>query len=308
MLVVVVLWYFTAYLNDAEIRMLKMSPPDSRQYAYEINERGACYFRAGRYVEAGHDYRIAAQVADSEDPNRFVYLFNFANLLQLMWRFDEAVRLYQRILDSDAPSVTNHSVHLEMEKLSVSRQRKGLYAHNKRLFAITARLIPMYPRMNRRVNIAWVEENRESMAWITRIQDENNTPKDNRVSSFSGWEAIGHRIGGEHWIFIKTGRWAGASDEELNGLVSHELVDAEMKDTLPPEVFLEGKSAENLLHDERLTDRIVIYKGFGEELMASRKLMESSGGRHQAGLMSSGDIRRILSSMEEVIRKAEFQS
>ena len=285
-----------------------MSSHDSRQHAYEINERGACHFQAGHYVDAGQDYRKAVDLAGNEDPNRFIYLFNFANVLQLMWRFDEAAPLYEQILESDAPSPPKDSVQVELNKLSLARQQKAINANDGRLYTIATQLIPMYPRMNRPVNLAWVEESRESMAWITRMQDEHNTPKDNRLSSFSGWEAIGHCIGGEHWVFIKTRRWAGASDEQLRGLVSHELVHEEMKDTLPPEAFLEGNAAENLIHDERLTDRIAIYKGFGEELMASRKVMESWGTRHRLGLMSSGDIRHILGSMDEMARKAEFQS
>ena len=285
-----------------------MSPHDSRQCAYEINERGVCYFQAGRYVEAGQDYRKAVDLAGNEDTNRFIYLFNFANVLQLMWRFDEAAPLYEQILGFNAPSPSKGSVQIELNKLFLARQQKAINANDGRLYAIATQLIPMYPRMNRSVSLAWVEESRESMAWITRIQDEHNTPKDNRLSSLSGWEAIGHRIGGEHWIFIKTRPWAGASDEQLRGLVSHELVHEEMKDTLPPEAFLEGNAAENLIHDERLTDRIAIYKGFGEELMASRKVMESWGSRHRLGLMSSSDIRHILGSMDEMARKAEFQS
>ena len=290
------------------VRVLKMSPHDSGQHAYEISERGVCYFQAGRYVEAGQDYRKAVDLAGNEDPNRFIYLFNFANVLQLMWRFDEAAPLYEQILGSNAPSPPKGSVQVELNRLSLARQQKAINANDGRLYATATQLIPMYPRMNRPVNLAWVEESRKSMAWITRIQDEHNTPKDNRLSSFSGWEAIGHVIGGEHWIFIKTGRWARASDEQLRGLVSHELVHAEMKDTLPPEAFLEGKAAENLIHDERLTDRISIYKGFGEELLASREIMEPWKSRHQSGLMSSGEIRHILGSMDEMTRRAEFQS
>ena len=285
-----------------------MSHIDSRQYAYEMNERGACHFRAGRYVEAGRDYRTAARAVGKEDPNRLTYLFNCANSLQLMWRFDEAESLYRQILESDNPSELGQSVESEIGKLSVTRQQKGLYATDKRLFEITAWLIPLYPRMNRRITIAWVNESRESMAWITRIQDEHGTPKDNRVTSLSGWEAIGHIIGEGHWIFVKTRRWVPASDKELSGLVSHEMVHEEMKDTLPPEFFLEGKAAENLVHDERLTDRIAIYKGLGEELMASRQLMESGGASHHSGVMSPKDIRRVLISKEETLKKAEFQS
>ena len=240
-----------------------MSRHGLRQYAYEINERGACYFQAGRYVDAEQDYRIAVDVAGNEDPNRFIYLFNLANVLQQMWRFDEAAVLYEQILESDALAPLKHSVRLELDKLSGSRQKKGISANDDRLYAIGTRLIPRYSRMNRRVNLAFVDESRESMAWIKRIQDEHNTPKNKQIGSFSGWEAIGHVIGGEHWIFIKTRRWVGASNEHLSGLVSHELVHAEMKDTLPPEAFLEGKAAENLIHDERLMDRIAIFKGFG---------------------------------------------
>ena len=199
--------------------MLKMFPHDSRKHAYEISERGVFYFQAGRYVEAGQDYQKAVDLAGNEDPNRFIYLFNFANTLQRMWRFDEAAPLYKKILGSNAPSPSKGSVQVELSKLSLARQQKTINAKDGRLYTVATQLISMYPRMNRPVNLAWVEESRESMAWITRIQDEHNAPKDKRLSSFSGWEAIGHVIGGKHWIFIKLGRWAKASHEQLRGSV-----------------------------------------------------------------------------------------
>ncbi len=284
-----------------------MGSHDNREQAYYTNERGACYFQARHYVEAEKDYRKAIDLAGDEDPNSFIFRFNLANVLLLMWRFDEAAPMYEHILESDAPLPLRNSVRLELRNLSYARQRRGINANDQRLYRIAAQLIPMYPRMSRPVCLAWVDESSESMAWITRIQDECDTPKNNRVISFSGWEAIGHVIGGQHWIFIKTNRWSGASDLALSGLLSHELVHEELKDAWE-EAFMEGNAAEGHVHDERSVDQIAIDKGFGQELMASRRIMESGESEHRLGLMSSKEIWGILNSTQKIAMKAEFQS
>ena len=289
-----------------------MTSYDSNRLALEVNERGSSYFQATRYSEAKEDYRRATELVGKENSHRFVYMLNLANACQMTWQYDEAESIYNHLLSIDIPDSIKVSVGDEIEKLAARRSRgvPEIRSNNERLLVIASMMVAQYSKIQRSVNFVWLDESEESLELINKIQNDHNTPESGKVKSFSGWTALGHIIGNEHWIFVKSNHWEKATDSQLRGLLSHELAHEELKDTPVTYAINPRQSAVAFICNERATDLIAISKGFGRDLLASRQYMESTRGsfEHQLALMSPQEISAIIESLAYKIAEANFQS
>ena len=296
---------YIEYLTNAE--------PNPR-LAFEHNERGSAYFGAQLYLEASVDFLKALAHADESDPNRFAYLMGIANVQQMTWQYDEAETLYNATAnDADAPENMVAFAQDELRKLA-ARRRQGaphLRSDDARLMRIALQLIYKYPDMRRAVNLRFVGEDDDSLNRIIGIQEAAGMQPSDQIRTLAGWTAIGHIIGGEHWIFVKDA-WKDASDSALKGLLSHEFAHEELKDTQATYVVHPNQSHLGFICNERATDLLAIAKGFGGDLLESRRHMAMKDDSmyslgHQAALMSPQEIRLLLDSPAARLAEASFQ-
>ena len=299
----------TATLVSGATPQTGSAAPSPRR-AFEHNQRGAAYFNVGLYAEASEDFRKAVTFAGSADPNLFVYVISLANASQIMWLHDESETLYNAVADDkDAPANLAASAQDELRKLAVRRQQ-GIpqLRGDERLLRIAAQLIYKYPNMRRAVNLYFVGESAESLNRIIEIQEAAGIAPSNQVRTLAGWTAVGHIIGDEHWIFVKDA-WMDASDSAVKGLLSHEFAHEELKDTQSPYVVHPDQSHLGLVCNERATDLLAIAKGFGGDLLESRRYMEESmhSLEHESALMNPQEIRFLLDSPAARRAEASFQ-
>ena len=296
---------YIEYLTNAE--------PNPR-LAFEYNARGSAYFRAQLYLEASVDFLKALVHADESDPNRFVYMIDLANVAQMTWRHDEAETIYNAVIaGGGVPENLAAFARDELGKL-VARRQQGipyLRSEDARLLRIAAQLIYRYPDMRRTVKLRFVGEDEESLNRIIRIQEAAGMQPSDQIRTLEGWTAIGHIIGGEHWIFVKDA-WKDASDSALKGLLSHEFAHEELKDTQATYVVHPNQSHLGFICNERATDLLAIAKGFGRDLLESRRHMEMKDDPvyslgHQAALMSPQEIELLLDSPASIQAEASFQ-
>ena len=291
------------------------APSPNPGLAVGYQKRGAAYFAAGLYAEAAEDFRNAlALTPEGADPNRFVCMIDLANVAQMTWRHDEAETIYNAVIaGGGVPENLAALARDELGKLAVRRQLGAphLRSDDARLLRIAAQLIYKYPDMRRAVNLRFVGEDEESLNRIIRIQEAAGMQPSDRIRTLEGWTAAGHIIGGEHWIFVKDA-WKDASDSALKGLLSHEFAHEELKDTQATYVVHPNRSHLGFICNERATDLLAIAKGFGGDLLESRRHMEMKDDPvyslgHQAALMSPQEIELLLDSPAARQAEASFQ-
>jgi len=143
--------------------------------------------------------------------------------------------------------------------------------------------------------LTWVDESRESLLRIREQQRLRGDPEEDWLESLDGWEALGILVGSSHSVLVKAA-WQKANDSALRGLLSHELTHVEHKDTLREQPVDPNSSNLGFVCNERIIDLLTIFKGFGDDLLESRKFLERIRGslKRTPSLMTPDEIQRIL--------------
>lgn len=139
-------------------------------------------------------------------------------------------------------------------------------ADNERLTELTNSMIRNYLGIRGHLHVWWVNEDPMSLQRIVAI--------DLGIDHIPPIAVSNCTQNKEHFILLNEKYWSQAEDRELTGVLAHELAHEEWKalgyaSIMPPPI--EGLP---LICNERITDLIAIYKGYGPELLASRLYME----------------------------------
>ena len=277
------------------------------------NERGASYFHKTRYREAYTDYRKAVDLSPPDDPNRATYLLNLGNACQCLRLYEDAENLYSQILTNPyASPQAKASAQDELRKLAARRSQRlaTLKADDQRLFNIVHPMLADYPLLRKPVNLWWVKGDDASLARIAKMEDKFNVEPHKRITQIT-WAALGHfPRKQQHFIFIVRDTWDKADEEELKGMLAHELTHEEWKEAgyTPGVVPDPASSAIALVCNERITDLVTISKGYGQPLLASRRYQEKrEGSLDYLSIMSPVEIERIITSELLLRESAKWQ-
>lgn len=269
------------------------------QRASSLHSQGKEYFEAGFFAEAELYYRAAIGAIGEDHDHIPVFELNLANALQMVRKYDEAASIYQQYLGDKGD--IGPVARAEFEKLQ-DRMRRWIVppetpplTGDERLYKIVAPMLTSYPVLVRPVHLTWVDETKESLLRIREQQQLQGDPEGDWLESLSGWEAIGIMAGSSHYVLVKTD-WRKANDSALRGLLSHELAHVEHKDTLREQPVDPNSSDLGFVCNERIIDLLAIYKGFGKDLLESRKFLERIRGslKRTPSLMTLDEIQRIL--------------
>ena len=98
-----------------------------------------------------------------------------------------------------------------------------------------------------------------------------------------------------HLLMVKSD-WQKAMDSALRGLLAHELAHEEIKDTFREQYINPTQSQLAFICNERVTDLLTVSKGYGPDLLESRKFMERIRGSldQSSALTTPKELARIL--------------
>ncbi|MBU4374299.1 MAG: tetratricopeptide repeat protein [Euryarchaeota archaeon] len=263
--------------------------------------RGTLYFQKTRYREANEDFARAVQLAPPDDPNKPVYMVDLGNIYQLLRLYDDAERLYNQVLASaHATAQVKAAAEEEIKKLAIRRSQSiaDLRADDPRLYSIVHPMLVDYPFLRKPVNLWWINRDAASLKRIADMESKFNVEPHKRVTRIA-WTALSHfPRETEHFIFIVRDEWDEANDEELRGMLAHELTHEEWKEVGYTSVIPNpASSAIAFICNERITDLVTISKGYGEALLASRRYQEATkGALEYTGIMSPIEIEQIITS------------
>jgi tetratricopeptide (TPR) repeat protein len=166
-----------------------------------------------------------------------------------------------------------------------------------------------YPFLRKPVNLWWVDNDAASLERIAAMESKFDVEPHIRVTRIA-WAALSHLPRGmEHFIFIVRNEWDKANDEELRGLLAHELSHEEWKEgghtsAIPSP----DSSAIAFMCNERITDLVAISKGYGEALLASRRYKDATKeSLDYTPIMSLIEIEKIITSEPFLRQSALWQ-
>ena len=279
--------------------MARRTPKQGQHEDWHL--KGKRYFNAGFFAEAELYFRAAVGAVNDDHDQIAVFKLDLANALQMIRKYDEAASIYQQYYDDQGD--IGHFARTEFGKLQ-NRMRRWVMSpetpalaltSDERLYKIVAPMLASYPALVRPVQLTWVEESKESLFRIREQQRVLGEPEVDWLKSLNGWEALGFLVGSSHNVLVKAG-WQKANDSALRGLLGHELTHVEHKDTLREEPVDPNSSNLGFVCNERIIDLLTIFKGFGNDLLESRKFLERTRGslKHTPTLMTPDEIERIL--------------
>jgi tetratricopeptide (TPR) repeat protein len=263
--------------------------------------RGTLYFQKQNYRKAHEAFAWAVQLVPPDDPNKTVCLINLGNTCQKLGLYDDADRLYSQVLTSThLTDQEKAAVEEESKKLAVrwSQGTFDLRADDQRLYSIVHSMLVDYPHLRKPLNLWWVNKDRVSLKRIADMESKFNVEPHLRVIRIA-WAALSHFPRAmEHFVFIVRDEWDKANDEELRGVLAHELTHEEWKEVGYTSVIpAPSSSAIAFICNERITDLVTISKGYGAALLASRRYQETTKGSLKlTGAMSSIEIEQIIKS------------
>lgn len=269
------------------------------QRALSLHSQGKKYFNAGFFAEAELYFRAAVGSTGEDHDHIPVFMLDLANALQMVRKYDEAASIYQQHLGDQGD--IGLFAQTEFEKLQ-NRMRRWVVppetpplTADERLYKIVAPMLASYPALVRPVHLTWVDETKEFLLRIREQQQLRGDPEEDWLESLSGWEALGIMAGSLHVVLVKAA-WQKASDSALRGLLGHELAHVEHKDTLREQPVDPNISNLGFVCNERIIDMLTILKGYGNELLESRKFLERIRGslKRTPSLMTPDEIQRIL--------------
>ena len=102
-------------------------------------------------------------------------------------------------------------------------------------------------------------------------------------------------VGYLHLLMVKSD-WQRANDPALRGLLAHELAHEELKDTFRGQFIDPDQSQMGFVCNERATDLLAVSKGYGPDLLESRKFMERIRGSLDGSseLTTTNELARLL--------------
>ena len=248
--------------------------------AYGRHLQGKRYFESGLYAEAERQYRLALASDGERYEHAVVLKLDLAAAWQMIGRFEDAVNCYEEILETHQSGEYADAARNELTKLQV-RQRGWsvppgalpLTADDQRFLDIVEPMLASYPALLRPVHITWVDESEQSLQRIREIQKSFRIPQAESLRSLTGWEALGMMVGYLHLLMVKSD-WKRARDSALRGLLAHELAHEELKDTFRGSFIDPGHSRIGFVCNERATDLLAVSKGYGADLLESRRFLE----------------------------------
>ena len=249
-------------------------------HAHSLHLQGKRCFESGFYAEAERWYRWALESDGDRYEHIAVLKLDLAGAWQMTGRFEEAANCYEEILETYRSGEYADLVRSELTKLQV-RQRNwsvppgtlALTADDQRFLDIVGPMLASYPALVRPIYITWVDESEQSLRRIQEIQENFGVLQEEHLRSLVGWEALGVMVGYLHLLLVKSD-WQNAKDPALRGLLAHELAHEELKDTFRGQLIDPDQSQIGFDCNERATDLLTISKGYGPELLESRKFME----------------------------------
>lgn len=276
--------------------------------AYDLHTRGKRLYESGFYAEAERCYQMALELGGDHYEHIAVLKLDLASTWQMTWRFKEAAKAYyEEILEADRPGRYADVAREELDKLqkrklqwSVPSDARPLTADDQRFLDIVPPMLANYPALFRPIHFTWVDESDKSLRRIQEIQQSYGASKEEVLQSFTGWEALGLIVGYWHLVMIKSD-WQKAKESPLRGLLSHELAHAEIKDTFTRMAIYRNQfdfdpSDIRFICNERITDLLAISKGYGSDLLESRKFQARIRGslERTSSLTTPKELERIL--------------
>ena len=249
-------------------------------HAYRLHLQGKRHFQSRFYSEAEWWYQKALETDGARYENIVVLKLDLAGVWQMLGQFREAAKLYDSILETDESGEYADLARNELNKLH-ERQRQwsfppytpALGADDQRFLDIVNPMLDSFPALARPVYITWVDESEESLQRIQKIQKDHRVLGEKQLRSLTGWDAAGVMAGYLHLLMVKS-IWKKAKDQALRGLLAHELAHEELKDTFRGQFIDPGQSQIGFACNERTTDLLAISKGYGPDLLESRKFQE----------------------------------
>ncbi len=272
---------------------------DESQTVYALHSQGKKYFNAGFFAEAELYFRTTVGAVKDDHGHIAIFRLDLANALQMVRKYDEAASIYAQY--SGDQGDIGLFARTEFEKLQ-NRMRRWIVppqsptlTADERLFKLVAPMLAKYPALVRPVHLTWVDESKECLLRIREQQRVQWDPQEDWLESLNGWEALGILVGSSHNVLVKVA-WQKANDSALRGLLSHELTHVEHKDTVREQPVDPKSSNLGFVCNERIIDLLTIYKGFGEDLLESRKFLERIRGsiNRTPSLMTPDEIQRVL--------------
>ena len=268
--------------------------------AYNLHLQGKRCFNSGYYGEAERYYRWALELDSGRYEHIAVLKLDLAAVWQMTGQFKEAARLYyEEIVKSGeyADLAREELTKLQEHKRQwlVPADAQPLTADDHRFLDIVTPMLADYPALVRPIYITWVDESGQSLRRIHEIQQNYGVSQEECLQSLSGWEALGLMVRYWHLVMVKSD-WRKATDSALRGLLSHELAHEEMKDTFRDQFIDPKQSQLGFICNERATDLLAISKGYGADLLESRKFMERIRGSldQSSALTTPKELARLL--------------
>lgn len=271
-------------------------------HTYSLHLQGQKYFESGFYAEAERQYRLALAADGERYEHIGVLKLDLATAWQMMGRFEDAANFYVEILETYKSGEYADAARSELSRLQV-RQRDWsvpsdtppLTADDQRFLDIVEPMLASYPALHRPVYITWVDESEQSLRRMQELQKSAGVLMEERLKSLAGWEAAGVMVGYLHLLMVKSD-WKKARDSALRGLLAHELAHEELKDTFKEAFINPDQSRIGFVCNERTTDLLAIAKGYGPDLLESRKFLEKIKGSldNSPALTTTKELARIL--------------
>lgn len=169
-----------------------------------------------------------------------------------------------------------------------------IQADDERLAKIGAAMCPKFSDIRTPLNLWWAEREKPD-TYMPRLEAFEKSLGGSTSPHAGGWNACGRFPGNrEHVIVLAVEVWKSASDDELVGLLAHELAHEEAKEHGYGNVIPDhGQGPFAFVCNERMTDLMAVSKGFGDQLKLSRFRLERIDGLDPA-LMSPEEIDYVL--------------
>ena len=271
-------------------------------HAYELHLQGKRCFESGLYAEAERCYLWALELDGGRYEHVAVLKFDLAGAWQMTGRFEGAANFYEEILETYMSGEYADLARKELAKLRVRQQEwsvpsdtRTLSADDRRFLDIVEPMLASYPALVRPVYITWVDGSGQSLLRIQEIQENFGVPQEGRLKTLTGWEALGVMVGYLHLLMVKSD-WQKAKDPALRGLLAHELAHEEIKDTFREQFIDPNQSQLGFICNERVTDLLAVSKGYGRDLLESRKFLERIRGPldRSPALTTTKELGRLL--------------
>ena len=231
-----------------------------------------------------------------------VLKLDLAGVWQMTGPLVEAANCYEEILETykygeyaglARNELTNHAGAPGV--WSVPSDMPALTADDRRFLDVVEPMLASYPALVRPVHISWVNEWEHSLRRIKKIQRDTGVLQEEQLRSLMSWEALGVMVGYLHLLMVKSD-WQKAKDPALRGLLAHELAHEELKDTSRGQFIDPGRSQVGFVCNERATDLLAVSKGYGADLIESKKFMERIRGSldRSSELTTPKELARLL--------------